>query len=607
MITKQYYKTLFLYIALSFLALFTFLDLKNHEFVSYDDNEFIVENEHIRDGFSIDSLIYAFTDVNSGIWHPITWLSHTLDCQLYGINPIGHHWNNLIFHLVNSLLLFFILHRMTGALYRSFFVALLFSAHPIQVESVAWVAERKNVLSTLFYLLCILSYIRYVKDEKNSRYIIVILFYILGLMSKPMMVTMPVILLLLDFWPLERLKVSINTGGEQSSRSVKRFIIEKIPFLIIAVIFSIISWKSQYVSGAMTDLETISLQARIELSLVSYIKYLYNLIWPTRLAFFYPYTGNMSLWKTLGAFSLLLLFSACSIDCVKNKKHILFGWLWFIITISPVIGIVHLGEQAMADRYMYIPCIGIFIVVIWGLYDLTAHIGRSKFLFILFTSLLVIIFSMVSIVQVKTWRNSYTLFCHALQVTSGNFVAHSNLGVLLLNSGKTDEAIYHLGKALELKPQERKSHFDMGSALAASKRFNEAKKQYHWVLERFPNDMETVYYMGRVCFDLGEYEKALNYFIKYLQHNPEHLNVLRYLGHSYMKLEDFKEAEKYYLSAIKLRPDQPEVLNNLGMIYYNKGLLKKADHLFKLALKYKPDYRDAYLNLKNIQSLSGNE
>lgn len=592
---------LILTITLVVLTLLIYWDVQSYEFLNYDDNEFIVDNEHIRDGFSPDSLVYAFTDINSGIWHPVTWLSHIMDCQLYGLNPMGHHWNNLIFHLINAILVFLIFNRMTGALFRSFFVASLFAIHPVQIESVAWVAERKNVLSTLFYLLCIFSYIRHVKDQKKRKYITIILFYILGLMSKPMMVTMPFVLLLLDFWPLDRFKIWRERGNEGSVRSSRSIIKEKIPFLIIAVIFSVISWKSQYISGAMTDLETIPLYARIELSLVSYINYLYNLIWPTNLAFFYPYTGNIPLWKVLGASLLLFIFCAYSIYCYKNKKHIFFGWLWFVITISPVIGLVHLGDQAMADRYMYLPCIGIFIAVTWEVHNLIAYIGRPKFLFIFFYSAVILTFSLVSIVQVKNWRNNYSLYSHAIEVTADNYVAHANLGAALLNSGRTDEAIYHLEKAFEIKPQSRKTHFDMGTAQAAKKNFYEAKKYYNWILERFPNDMETIYQLGRVYFDLGEYDKARYYLSTFLKQNPKHVKALIYLGHISLKLEKYKDAKKYYLSAIKLHPDSPEVLNNLGTIYYKEGDLIESTHFFKLALKYKPDFRDAYLNLKNTQ------
>jgi Flp pilus assembly protein TadD len=589
-------------ILLVLITLAIYWDVQTYEFINYDDNKFIVDNEHIKNGFSLDNLVYAFTDVNTGIWQPVTWLSHTLDCQLYKLNPMGHHWNNLIFHLANALLVFFILHRMTGALYRSFFVALLFAVHPIQVESVAWVAERKNVLSTFFYLLCILSYIRYTKDKKIGRYFIVILLYALGLMAKPMMVTMPFIFLLLDYWSLGRFKISPESSGSQSSGNIKNLIKEKIPFLIIAIIISVVSWMSQYIAGAMTDLDTIPLQARIELSLVSYIKYLYKLLWPTRLAFFYPYAGNIPLWKTLGSLFLIVLFSAYSIYCCNKKKHVLFGWFWFVIIIFPLIGLVNLGELDMADRYMYVPCIGIFIVIIWEAYNLTASIGRPKILFILFSSMLVIIFSLVSIVQVKTWRSNYSLYSHAIKVTNKNNIAHSNLGITLLNSGRVDEAIYHLGKALELKPQQKKSHFNLGCALAARKKFNEAKTHFYWFLNRFPDDMESIYLLGRVCFDLGEYEELRQYFLAYLKQNPNDVRALEYSGHISMKLKKYKDAKEYYLSAIKLRLDSPTVLNNLGVIYYNEGDLIKAEHFFKLSLKYNPDYREALLNLKNIQS-----
>lgn len=589
-------------VLLALITLIIYWDIQSFEFLNYDDNEFIIENQHIRDGFSLDSIVYAFTDINSGIWHPITWLSHILDCQIFGLNPMGHHWNNIIFHLINTLLVFLILQRMTGALYRSCFVAVLFAIHPLQIESVAWIAERKNVLSTFFYLLSILSYIHYINNQKIGRYLTVILLFILGLMSKPMMVTMPFVLLLLDYWPLDRFGAcQENINGYSRKDNNKRLILEKVSFLIIAVIFSIISWQSQYLSGAMTDLKSIPLFARIELSLISYVKYLYKLIWPTDLAFFYPYSGDVPLWQVLGASLILIFISIYSICCYKRKKYVLFGWLWFLGTIFPVIGLVHLGDQAMADRYMYIPCIGIFVIIVWEGHSLITNLANPKILSVTVCSAIIIVLSLVSIDQLKTWKNNYSLYSHAIKVTNGNYVAHGNLGAVLLNSGRADEAIYHLEKALEIKPQHRKSHFDMGTALAAQKDFDGAKKHYHWVLERYPNDLETIYMLGRVCFDMGEYEKSMNYLSTYLKQNPNHIGALKYSGHISMKLENYQEAKRYYISAIEQKPDVPKVLNNLGVIFYNEGDLNKAGYYFKLALKNKPDFKDAHLNLRNVQ------
>lgn len=582
-------------------TLLTFWSVKTFEFLNYDDNEFIVENEHIRRGFSVDSLVFAFTDVDSGIWHPLTWLSHTLDCQLYGLNPMGHHWNNLIFHILNVLLVFTILQKMTGTHCRSFFVALLFAVHPVQIESVAWVAERKNVLSTFFYILCIFSYAGYVKDQKNKKYFAVVLFYILGLMSKPMMVTMPFVLLLLDYWPLHRW--SFNGSNRNLIKNNSSIIKEKIPLLIIAIIFSIISWISQYLSGSMTDMESIPLYERIELSIVSYVRYLFNLFWPHKLAFFYPYTRDIPLWQVAGSFLILIMITVYSVYCYKRKKYILVGWLWFLITISPVIGFVHLGDQAMADRYMYIPCIGVFIIVLWGENHIISKVVYPKILSTIVCSLMVIVLSLVSIYQLKTWKNNESLYSHAIKVTKDNYIAHSNLGAVLLNSGRTDEAIYHFSKALEIKPDSRKSNFDIGTALAAKKKFDEAKKYYFWVLARYPNDLETIYKLGCVYFDLKEYDKSMDYFSIYLKKYPTHAGAFKYSGDIALKLEKYEEAKKYYLSILEKNPVSPEVLNNLGVIYYNEGNLDKACHFFKLALKYKPDYRDAYLNLRNIQTL----
>lgn len=597
-------KNSILYIILALIILIIYWKLQTYEFLNYDDNDFVIENEYIRDGFSAKSLSYAFTDMNSGIWLPVTWLSHIFDCQLFGLNPMGHHWNNLIFHIINSLLVFIILQKMTGAIYRSFFVAVLFAAHPIQIESVAWVSERKNVLSTFFYLITILNYIFYSKSLSTGRYLVVIFFYILGLMSKPMMVTMPFALLLLDYWPLGRITTFKEFNVYSKKGGNRRILLEKVPFLIIAIIFSIISFQAQYIAGAMTDLESIPINARIELSLVSYVKYLFNLVWPVRLAFFYPYSGDISFWEIAGASFMLFLISVYSIRCVITKSHILFGWLWFLGTMFPVIGLVHLGDQSMADRYLYIPCIGIFVIIVWEVFRLSKLYVTYKASPVIIFGVATIILVFTSISQMKHWRNNITLYSHAIEVTENNYVAHGNLGAVLLNSGKTDEAIYHLRKALEIKPQGRKSHFDLGTALAAKRMYSEAKKHFNVILKSYPDDTETILMLGRVHFDLEEYKKSIDYFSVILKQNPNHFQALEYLGKNFLRLKKPEMAKKFYFSAIKVRPDSPSILFILGTIFHNEGDLEKAEYYYKMALKYKPDFKEAIINLKNIRMIS---
>ena len=612
MAISQINRTLIIYMALAVLTLLTYWDVQTFEFLDFDDNEFIVENRHIRDGFSIDSLVYAFTDLDTGIWQPITWLSHTFDCEVYGLNPKGHHWNNLILHLANSILLFLILYKMTGATYRCFFVAALFSIHPLQVESVAWVAERKNVLSTLFYFFSLLGYSFYVKDRSISTYLLVLLLFFVGLMSKPMLITMPVILLFLDFWPLgrfeeirQRRRQYLDSNGPNRISSLwnsyGQLVLEKIPFCLLAIIFSVIAWYGQYASGGMTDLRSISLVDRVELSLVSYVSYLYKIIWPVDLAVFYPYFGHIPFWKVLGAFMILIGLTLLVLRFGRDREYLVVGWLWFLLTIAPVIGLVHLGDQEMADRYMYIPSIGLFIMISWGGYDLCRGLRFSRFVNVCGVCAVLIILFFSTKSQLQYWHNSTSLFTHALEVTSRNYIAHSNLGTSLLKLGKVDDAAYHFQKALEIKPESYKAHFDMGTVSAIQKDFAKAEKHFIWILNRFPNDIDAKYNLAVAFFEQGDDERSEYWFSCVLEINPKHVRAREYLAHSLMRIGKKDEAKEHYLLVLEQRDDLPRIHNNLGVIFYEERNLSEAIYHFEKALKYKPDYEEAYRNLQTIQ------
>ena len=451
-----------------FLVVTTFAvygQVQDHEFLlNYDDNKYVTENRNVQAGLTSESVKWAFTTSHFSMWHPMTWLSHMLDYQFYGLNPKGHHLTNLLFHIANTLLLFLVLLRMTGALWQSCFVAALFALHPLNVESVAWVAERKNVLSTFFWLLTMWAYVHYVEKPGVKRYGLVALFFALGLMSKPMLVTLPFVLLMMDYWPLGRLKFAQEKGhneitGEYTGKrlDIWSLVREKIPLFLLTAGLSITTFIVQKSGGALHAMEVNSLSARLTYAMVSYLEYVKKTLWPEGLAVFYPHPGNaLAVWKGILCGMVLVGISAVTIRFIRKVPYLAFGWFWYLGTLVPVMQIVQTGRHGMADQYAYIPLIGIFIIVAWGLPELMAKWRyRDKFL-ILLAGIYFPILMVTTWNQVSHWKNSITIFKHAIRVTDKEYpdfaLTHINLGNALLTERKTEEGIFHYRMAIKLKP-----------------------------------------------------------------------------------------------------------------------------------------------------------
>jgi len=455
----QHGLVLLLGLFLMILTFATFEQVRTYDFINYDDNRYITENQHVQSGLTLEGVTWAFTTTHAANWHPLTWLSHMLDCQLYGLNPSGHHLTNLVFHIASTLLLFLVLERMTGALWRSAFVAALFALHPLHVESVAWAAERKDVLSTFFWMLTMWTYVHYVERPGFNRYLLVLLSFVLGLLSKPMLVTLPFVLLLVDYWPLGRFQFgrlsgdrrshtpkSSDTGDQKSI--VLRLIREKVPFFVLCAISSILTIFAQQKIGALGSLESYTLGSRIANASVSYVRYIEKMVWPRHLAVLYPYQQMLPIWKVLGSGLLLVGVSVLVIRAVRKHPYLGVGWFWYLGTLIPVIGLVQVGKQAMADRYTYVPLIGLFVMIAWGVPDLLAGWRFRKVVLSISTGLLLSLLMIVTNLQVKHWQNDITLFEHTLAATSNNFIIHYNLGVAFDRQGKTQEAIAHFAEAL---------------------------------------------------------------------------------------------------------------------------------------------------------------
>jgi len=508
--------------------------VQDHEFLNFDDNKYITDNWNVQAGFTRESIHWAFTKSHYGEWQPITWLSYILDYQLYGLNPKGYLLTSLFFHIANSLILFMVLLRMTGALWQCSFVAALFAFHPLNVESVAWAAERKNVLSTLFWLLTMWAYIRYAEKPNIKRYGSMILFFILGLMSKPMLITLPFVLLLMDYWPLRRFKLGQEKGNgdipekyTDKGPDILRLVREKIPLFLLATGAGIVTFIVQKSGGVLQSMESISLSARLTNAMVSYLEYLEKTVWPKGLAIFYSHPGNaLAAWKGILCGLALVGITAIVIKFIRKAPYFAVGWFWYLGTLVPVIGIVQAGVQAMADRYAYVPFIGIFIIVAWGVPELMAKWRHRNKVLIVLAGIWIPTLMVMTWTQVGHWKNSITIFKHTIRVTDKTYptfaLAHYNLGEALVTEGKNEEAISHYKMAIELNPDLAAAHYNLGNALFAEGKNEEAISHYKTAIKIKPDFAEAYSNIGAVLFNAKMTEEAIDYFKEAIRIRPDY-------------------------------------------------------------------------------------
>jgi protein O-mannosyl-transferase len=547
-----------------------------HDFVTFDDPDYVTANPHVQGGLTWEGVKWAFLDPVCWNWHPFTVLSHMLACEVFGLNPWGHHLVNVLLHALNAMLVFALLQQMTGATWRSLFVAALFAVHPLRVESVAWVAERKDVLSGFFGLLALVLYARYVEVQmqkakggmqkpeghgpwslchlpSSTCYLLSLSFFALGLMSKPMLVTWPFVMLLLDYWPLQRFK----------RRCAKRLVVEKIPFFALAVAASVVTFEVQKRAGSVIAAEHLPLGARGENALISCCRYLGKLLWPTDLAFFYPYPGHWPLEQVLLAGGLIVGVSVLLFLQRRRSPFLLMGWLWFCGTLVPVIGLVQVGEQAMADRYTYIPSLGVLVLAVWGAYELTKGWHYSR-ITLLAASLTAIVLCMaLTRQQLEHWKDSEAVFRHALAATDNNYVAHNDLGTILARKGQIDEAIGQFQEAIRLKPDYAMAHYDLGIALGQK----------------------------------GQGDESISHYQEAIRLKPDYAMARNNLGYTLLWKGQIDEAISHFREAIRLKPDYAMAHNSLGIALGRKGQINEAISHFQEAVRLKPDYADAHSNL----------
>jgi Tfp pilus assembly protein PilF len=584
-----------LVLALATLGLYA--PVVGHAFIDFDDEVYVTDNPIVREGWTWQGFAWAWTTGQAANWHPLTWLSHITDCSLFGLQPAGHHATSALLHAANTVLLFMLLRRMTGAVWRSAIVAALFGWHPLHVESVAWVAERKDVLSTFFFILTIWAYVRYASNANwqlaivNCQFSLGLLLFALGLMCKPMLVTLPFVLWLLDYWPLERFGRVAGT----------RLVLEKLPFLGLSAASSVVTYLVQKHGGAISD--ATSFQGLALNAVLSYGRYLGRMIWPENLSVIYPYTTQVPVVELCAGVLVLAILTWLALKC-REQRYLATGWFWYLGTLAPVIGLVQMGAQASADRYTYIPSIGIFVMVVWGVADLAAKWRIPDWGPVLAGALVLAACAAVTERQLSYWTDSGTLFRHALEVTKDNYMAWNNLGTHLLRQGKNTEALQCFKTSLEECERPVNSR-NMGRALAALHRPLESVRFFRKALALDPNYIPARMSLADSLADDGKNAEAAIEYRKVLQLDPgdedAHCNLACALAAQGQTAEALAQLQQ----ALRLRPSDASAHCNLGNLLTDQGKLDEAAAEYRAALRSKPGSPEIHSNLGVVLALQG--
>ena len=573
---------LFLLVAgLILLATFgVYWQVGDHEFISYDDQKYVTENSHVQSGLTLAGLKWAFTKGHAANWHPLTWLSHMVDCELFGLDAGAHHMVNVLFHLANTALLFWVLFRMTGGLWRSAFVAALFALHPLHVESVAWVAERKDVLSTFFWILTMWAYLRYTERKCAGRYLLVVLVFALGLMAKPMLVTLPFVLLLLDYWPLARLEFSPPISKVKSN--IFALILEKLPLFVLAGCASVVTFFVQKSGDAVVAAKHLPTYLRIGNAIVSYVEYLGKMVWPGKLAVLYPLPwDSLAVWHIAGAMGLLVCITGLVIG-LRNRKWLTMGWLWYLGTLVPVIGLVQVGSQAMADRYTYVPLIGIFIMIAWGANEFVPKWRRRNLLFGVLAIVILCSLSVRTWFQLGYWRDSVTLYKRSISVTKNNYQILYNLAGVFSKLGETQESVKTYNKYMQIKPSDPDGHFYLAIQLGKLDQADKAIVHLQEAIRiiEFNKDVrswsfhpDAYYNLGFLLGRQGQEDEAIRYYKKAIQLDGDYAHAHNNLGAILLTQGKLSEAIEHFREVVRLMPNNPKARSNLAKA--NKLLIEK--------------------------------
>jgi tetratricopeptide (TPR) repeat protein len=557
-----------MYLFLAAITIAVFGQTIHYDFVNFDDDLYVYNTPAIKAGLTLKGVTFAFISQHARNWHPLTTISHMLDCQLYGLNAGRHHATNVLLHIIAVILLFQVLWQITDALWKSALVAALFAIHPLHVESVAWVSERKDVLSAVFFFLLLGAYVHYARSPSIKRYLLVTVLFAGGLMAKSMLVTAPVVLLLLDYWPLNRIRGQQADGG----RHLLELVIEKAPLFVLSAGASIITFVLQ--KRATGAIPPLPLLWRLENAVVTYVTYIGQTLWPTHLAVFYPHPNNtLAILQVILAIGFLLVATVAVINFRRKHPYLLAGWFWYLVMLLPVIGLVQVGEQGHADRYTYLPSIGLFLVAVWlagdvlAVFKVPVRLGLASAIVIMFA------LARAAFVQTSYWHNSESLWTHALAVTSDNDVAHNNLGYLCADRGELDKAISHFESAARIRSGKTDPHYDAGSAfmqmnladtLATEGRSDEAMAHYEEAIRLQPYYADAYYNRGNVLFAKGRTDEAIADWERTLQLRPDDAEAHTCLGNAFLRQGSLKEAIAQYEIAVALAPDDPHSRNNIA-------------------------------------------
>lgn len=569
--------------------------VNRHPFVNYDDDRYVTENPHIRQGLTADTFTWALTSTEQANWHPLTWMSHALDVSLYRLNPVGHHFTSILLHAGNAILLFLLLMWTTSRLGPSLFVAALFALHPINVESVAWIAERKNVLCTMFFFLALWAYGWYARNPHWQRYLAVAALFVAGLASKPMVITLPFVLLLLDFWPLGRVQgLADEAHRGMPTFSWSRLVLEKLPLLALSAASAVITMKAQQAGGAIRSTVDFSFGVRITNAIYAYAMYLWKMAWPAHLAPLYPHPGDsLAAWQVIVSALVLLAISA-AVWRFRTRRYLIVGWLWFLGTLVPVIGLIQVGEAAMADRYAYIPLIGIFAMIAFGVAD---RAGEKQLSFWPFLSAALVLLGLALAThrQIEYWQSSEKLWSHALAVTKNNFVAEDNLGGALTLEGREEEAHAHFEAAARINPRDPLSRGNLGTYFQTHHQMREAVAQYEAAVQLTSDPAllaQTYANLGAAYRALGEDDAAHKDFDQSLRSNPNQYNAWFGLGLLARKQGNVEEAISDLSRSIELQPTT-QAFYELGRTLAQAGKAPQALDAYEQALKISPEFAEA--------------
>jgi protein O-mannosyl-transferase len=627
-------RTILMCALLSVLTVGVYWPVILHNFTKFDDAAYVTNNLHVQRGLSWDGLTWAFGRLHGEqtYWHPLTWVSHMADCQVFGLKPAGHHFINLLFHTLNTVLVFLVFRRMTGSFWRCAVLAGLFALHPLQVDTVAWVAERKNLLSALFWLLTIWAYIRYVEkavvsnqclvtrsqasgvpgtdhgprtthygsritDHRSLFYLLSLCFFALGLMCKPVLVTLPFVLLLLDYWPLRRL--GLNTQRSRL-KTLLPLVREKVPFLVLAAVSSVVTLMSHHRIALLVSASSLPFEVRLENALVSYVRYLGKTIWPSNLAVFYPYSGPWPMWIAVACGLLLLAASGLAIHAARNRPYLLVGWFWFLGVLVPFIGLIQAGAQAMADRFAYVPLIGLFLTLVWGAHELAAR-WRCRAVALSAVALgAALVSAALTRRQIGYWKDDESLFRHALAVTSDNDLAHFNLGVTLADRGNFDEAIRHYEKAIRLNPARAEAHNSLAYALIRKHRFAEAVREYEAALRSNPVDAQVHNDLGVTLGRLGRVKEEIQHYSEALRLNASLPEVHYNLGLALAGRGRYPEAATQFREVLHLNPNHPNARQKLDLALISRDKFEKAVAPYRQVLLSTPGDARAHGSLGRV-------